>query len=213
MIADDTRVLLEYLDVEKCFLLTEGKNTNLKEKAHDGRGKVNLNVIVSQDCIIAPNFDKNVYNFIVSSNQMIDCLHKDARRCCDHLIIVPNSSDGHRCEVHAFEFTDTINYSQVCDKLVPQFKMGIINAGALTGFLHLKIVDVKVYVCFKNDYTESGSMHHNACYLRKFNNGRDAAIIKQWKSGYLNLELPMGTRPARVYKIQQDFDGSCIYQL
>lgn len=88
--------------------------------------------------------------FIKPEQKVFPFLKDGPYRCCADKIIFENIDNSNNYRLHIIEFKKTVDNSK-WEKARHQFKMALLNARSMSGFLGINIVDARFYTGFRFD--------------------------------------------------------------
>ena len=187
--------IYKYVDSSKCIILDAGATDILIENKKEG--KAELTIDVTDDTIIVKKPEKNIFPYIGDG--------KGYKRCCDNFMFTFEKEGSNDCLLHILEFKKTVNVNIICNDIIPQFKMGILNAKAIAGFLNINITNlnsIKSYVAYRTFNNPPISIA-----MRAANNSLTAKCVQAWENNKLPLEMPWGTIECNNTKVTLDDEG------
>jgi hypothetical protein len=167
MLPDEIAVRLK--EISDKYFERSDKQFILEEKKVGGQAKIDL--YLSNDSIFLKEMEKVGFDWI------------KVRKCADHIVF--ECSDKNYI-LHIFEIKMTVNKPRWLE-IQEQFKGAYLRAMAIAGTLNIKISDVIVYSCYRDDKT---SHNFDAIVSRTANidkNTRNA--ISSWNEDILCLDI------------------------
>ena len=173
-----TEHIKEKLDLfaqEKYCIVKAGDSIPLSEGKRDGEAEIVCTC--QKEALVFPKPEENVLPYL-------DGRKKGATACADKFIFV---SDGNAWNLHVMEIKKTINTASFA-KSREQYRMGIYNARALSGFLGINVNQIKLHSAFREDAISDLPLNELIA-LRAAVHPDLRRLIDEWKAGQCSLQI------------------------